>query len=102
MEASELNYRIFLCFTDKKAHHSSYLNLLLQVRDIIPQVISNVPAFLNKLWKMVDDPSTNHLISWNPEGNSFVINNQIEFAQSQLPYYYKHSNMQSFVRQLNM
>lgn len=54
---------------------------------------ANVPAFLAKLWKMVDDPSTNHLISWSEEGNSFVIHNQTEFAHSLLPYYYKHSNM---------
>lgn len=63
---------------------------------------SNVPAFLAKLWKMVDDPETNHMIEWNDEGNSFLIHNQAEFAQSLLPYYYKHSNMASFVRQLNM
>lgn len=25
----------------------------------------NVPAFLGKLWKMVNDPATDHLICWN-------------------------------------
>ena len=73
---------------------------------IIPQpqqmVASNVPAFLAKLWKMVDDPETNHLIAWGDEGNSFVIHNHGDFEQTLLPYYYKHSNMASFVRQLNM
>ncbi len=63
---------------------------------------ANVPAFLAKLWKLVDDPDTNSMISWSPEGTSFVIHNQAEFTQSLLPYYYKHSNMASFVRQLNM
>jgi len=37
---------------------------------------SSVPAFLGKLWKLVEDPSTNHLISWNavckPFGRPFV------------------------------
>lgn len=72
---------------------------------VLPQnaaAANNVPAFLAKLWKMVDDPETNHLIEWNDEGHSFLIHNQAEFAQSLLPYYYKHSNMASFVRQLNM
>ncbi len=63
---------------------------------------SNVPAFLAKLWQMVNDPRTNDIISWSADGRSFVIHNQSAFAQTQLPYYYKHSNMSSFVRQLNM
>ena len=42
------------------------------------------------------------LIAWSDEGTSFIIKNQPEFASSLLPYYYKHSNMASFVRQLNM
>jgi len=66
------------------------------------QALGNVPAFLAKLWKMVDNPETDELISWSEEGTSFIIKNQPEFAQSLLPYYYKHSNMASFVRQLNM
>ncbi|XP_025837422.1 heat shock factor protein isoform X2 [Agrilus planipennis] len=62
----------------------------------------NVPAFLSKLWKMVNDPSTNHLISWSAAGNSFIIQNQAQFWYELLPLYYKHNNMSSFVRQLNM
>jgi len=62
----------------------------------------SVPAFLAKLWKMVDNPETNSLINWSPDGSSFVIRNQGEFTKTLLPYYYKHSNMASFVRQLNM
>lgn len=63
---------------------------------------SNVPAFLAKLWKMVDDPDTNELIGWSDEGNSFIVRNQSELTRHLLPFYYKHSNMASFVRQLNM
>eukprot|EP00092_Neocalanus_flemingeri_P022341 GFUD01024230.1.p1 GENE.GFUD01024230.1~~GFUD01024230.1.p1 ORF type:complete len:448 (+),score=132.43 GFUD01024230.1:47-1345(+) len=73
------------------------------VEIIMPQQSGgNVPAFLAKLWKMVDNPDTDSLICWSDEGNSFCIKNQAEFARSLLPYYYKHSNMASFVRQLNM
>ncbi|CAH1989225.1 unnamed protein product [Acanthoscelides obtectus] len=63
---------------------------------------SNIPAFLGKLWKMVNDPNTDQLICWSPAGNSFVIQNQAQFWYELLPLYYKHNNMSSFVRQLNM
>lgn len=62
----------------------------------------NVPAFLGKLWKMVNDPSTDHLICWGKAGKSFIIQNQAQFWYELLPLYYKHNNMSSFVRQLNM
>ncbi|XP_017770603.1 PREDICTED: heat shock factor protein isoform X2 [Nicrophorus vespilloides] len=67
-----------------------------------PMADSQVNAFLNKLWKMVNDPSTNHLICWAPTGSSFIIQNQAQFWYELLPVYYKHNNMSSFVRQLNM
>jgi len=77
--------------------------MLPEMEIIMPQqALGNVPAFLAKLWKMVDNPETDELISWSEEGTSFIIKNQSEFARSLLPYYYKHSNMASFVRQLNM
>ncbi|KAL3289633.1 hypothetical protein HHI36_023042 [Cryptolaemus montrouzieri] len=63
---------------------------------------TNVPAFLTKLWKMVSDPKTDHLICWGSSGNSFIILNQVQFWYELLPLYYKHNNMSSFVRQLNM
>ncbi|KAK9746577.1 HSF-type DNA-binding [Popillia japonica] len=62
----------------------------------------NVPAFLSKLWRMVNDPTTDHLISWGTGGKSFIIQNQAQFWYELLPVYYKHNNMSSFVRQLNM
>ncbi|KAI8377699.1 uncharacterized protein BYT42DRAFT_546350 [Radiomyces spectabilis] len=62
----------------------------------------NVPAFLNKLYTMVDDPSTNDLIRWSPDGASFIVERHQEFAQAVLPRYYKHNTFTSFVRQLNM
>ncbi|KAK3877633.1 hypothetical protein Pcinc_017667 [Petrolisthes cinctipes] len=63
---------------------------------------SSVPAFLTKLWRLVDDPNTNDLINWTQSGRSFLIQNQAIFARDLLPQYYKHNNMASFVRQLNM
>lgn len=36
------------------------------------------------------------------DGHSFVIQNQAQFARELLPLNYKHNNMASFIRQLNM
>ncbi|KAM9062424.1 heat shock factor protein 4 isoform 4-T4 [Sarcophilus harrisii] len=119
---------------------------------------SPVPAFLTKLWTLVGDPETNHLICWSPvsdtpplrecvpgcvspsrlatvtvtspappgkpaqprateftrrdlvvtlpgapqNGTSFHVRDQGRFAKEVLPKYFKHNNMASFVRQLNM
>ncbi len=97
---------LFFLQTGRFLRLSAMSNMLPSVEIVLPQAASqtgsNVPAFLAKLWQMVNDPRTNDIISWSPDGRSFVIHNQSAFAQTQLPYYYKHSNMSSFVRQLNM
>ncbi|KAI8461800.1 hypothetical protein BY996DRAFT_4573040 [Phakopsora pachyrhizi] len=63
----------------------------------------NIPAFLTKLFTMVNDPSTDHLIKWGePHGDSFFVVSSEKFGRELLPKYFKHSNFGSFVRQLNM
>ncbi|KAI9638631.1 uncharacterized protein MKK02DRAFT_22296 [Dioszegia hungarica] len=64
--------------------------------------VTKVPAFLTKLFSMVSDQDTNALIYWSPKGDSFLIPHQEELAKKIFPRYFKHSNFQSFVRQLNM
>ncbi|CAK7348155.1 unnamed protein product [Dovyalis caffra] len=59
------------------------------------------PPFLTKTYDMVDDHSTNPVVSWSSSGCSFVVWNPPEFAQHLLPKYFKHNNFSSFVRQLN-
>ncbi|XXG66678.1 hypothetical protein AAC387_Pa06g0205 [Persea americana] len=64
--------------------------------------ISNAPPpFLIKTYDMVDDPSTNAIVSWSHTSNSFVVRDPAEFAKSLLPRYFKHSSFSSFIRQLN-
>ncbi|TNN42450.1 Heat shock factor protein 1 [Liparis tanakae] len=67
---------------------------------------SNVPAFLTKLWTLVEDPvqssDTEPLICWSPSGTSFHVFDQARFSKEVLPKFFKHSNMASFIRQLNM
>ncbi|KAF0932074.1 hypothetical protein E2562_007873 [Oryza meyeriana var. granulata] len=58
--------------------------------------------FLLKTYEMVDDPSTDAVVSWSDASDSsFVVWNHPEFAARQLPTYFKHSNFSSFIRQLN-
>ncbi|KAK9932683.1 hypothetical protein M0R45_019908 [Rubus argutus] len=59
------------------------------------------PPFLNKTYEMIDDSTTNHIVSWNRENNSFVVWDLQDFSINLLPKYFKHNNFSSFVRQLN-
>ena len=38
-------------------------------------VSSGVPAFLAKLWKLVEDPLSDHLISWSPVSKRSILIN---------------------------
>ncbi|CAG8637861.1 8988_t:CDS:2, partial [Ambispora gerdemannii] len=62
----------------------------------------SVPAFLNKLYNMVNDPQSNELITWSEGGTSFLVKRPQDFAREVLPRFFKHNNFSSFVRQLNM
>ncbi|TYH28776.1 hypothetical protein ES288_A02G170600v1 [Gossypium darwinii] len=62
---------------------------------------NTVPPFLSKTYDVVDDPSTNSVISWSSANNSFVVWKVPEFSRDLLPKYFKHNNFSSFVRQLN-
>lgn len=57
--------------------------------------------FLLKTYEMVDDSSTDDIVSWSDANNSFVVWNPPEFAARLLPTYFKHNNFSSFIRQLN-
>ncbi|KAF3782649.1 Heat stress transcription factor A-4b [Nymphaea thermarum] len=59
------------------------------------------PPFLTKTYEMVDDSSTDSVVSWSEGGNSFIVWNQPEFERDLLSKYFKHNNFSSFIRQLN-
>lgn len=62
----------------------------------------SVPApFLTKTYQLVDDPTTDHIVSWGDDDTTFVVWRPPEFARDLLPNYFKHNNFSSFVRQLN-
>ncbi|XP_061376186.1 heat stress transcription factor A-6b-like [Gastrolobium bilobum] len=73
---------------------------------VTPQPIEGLhengpPPFLTKTYDIVDDPSTNHIVSWSIGNNSFVVWDPQAFSISLLPRFFKHNNFSSFVRQLN-
>ncbi|CAJ1973539.1 unnamed protein product [Sphenostylis stenocarpa] len=57
--------------------------------------------FLTKTFDVVEDPSTNDIVSWSRARNSFVVWDSHKFSTTILPRYFKHNNFSSFVRQLN-
>ncbi|KAF9404959.1 hypothetical protein BGZ94_003837 [Podila epigama] len=67
-----------------------------------PSLVKVRSMFIDKLFKMVEDPAIQHLIAWAKEGDMFYVFNCIELSTSVLPKFFKHNNWQSFVRQLNI
>ncbi|KAJ7954375.1 Heat shock transcription factor [Quillaja saponaria] len=63
---------------------------------------ASVPPFLKKCYQMVDDESTDSVISWSQNNDSFVIWDMTQFSVGLLPKYFKHNNFSSFIRQLNI
>ncbi|KAK7302990.1 hypothetical protein RJT34_13889 [Clitoria ternatea] len=62
---------------------------------------SSLPPFLAKTYEMVDDPSTDSIVSWSATNKSFIVWNPPEFSRDLLPRFFKHNNFSSFIRQLN-
>ncbi|XP_020235858.1 heat stress transcription factor A-4c [Cajanus cajan] len=62
---------------------------------------SSLPPFLAKTYEMVDDSSSDSIVSWSVTSKSFIVWNPPEFARDLLPRFFKHNNFSSFIRQLN-
>lgn len=65
------------------------------------QIIKKAPVFLQKLYAMLNDVSLSD-ISWSLDGSYFTVNHPDSLAKTVLPFYFKHNNFTSFIRQLNM
>ena len=64
--------------------------------------LDKVAPFLIKLFEIVSSPASDYLICWSEMGDSFRIIDRTKFAQDVLPLYFKHDNLRSFIRQLNI
>ncbi|KAJ3703982.1 hypothetical protein LUZ61_007687 [Rhynchospora tenuis] len=62
---------------------------------------NSLPPFLTKTYEMVDDPSTDHIVSWSSTNSSFIVWDPQKLANELLSKFFKHKNFSSFVRQLN-
>ncbi|RCI14176.1 hypothetical protein L249_6073 [Ophiocordyceps polyrhachis-furcata BCC 54312] len=68
-----------------------------------PKIVQT--AFIHKLYNMLEDSSIQHLISWSANAESFVMSPSADFSKvlsCVSSSYFKHTNISSFVRQLNM
>ncbi|GAO19728.1 hypothetical protein UVI_02062800 [Ustilaginoidea virens] len=50
---------------------------------------------------MLEDPAHQDVARWGKGGDTFVVVEGEKFTRSILPKHFKHSNMSSFIRQLN-
>ncbi|KAK1390107.1 Heat stress transcription factor A-8 [Heracleum sosnowskyi] len=69
---------------------------------MVRKVADDVAPFLLKCYEMVEDETSDKLISWGSNNDSFVIWDEVDFSSHLLPKYFKHNTFSSFVRQLNI
>ncbi|KAG2309394.1 hypothetical protein Bca4012_081617 [Brassica carinata] len=62
-------------------------------RPLHSSILRPPPLFIRDVYEMVDDPSTDSVVSWSESGKSFVVWNESKFLgdvlPSCLPFYYK-------------
>lgn len=58
--------------------------------------------FISKLQEILQAPNPADCIKWGPTSDTIIVINQSKFAREVLPRYFKHDNIRSFIRQLNI
>lgn len=71
---------------------------LLPSQSILPRV----SGFVSKAFAIFSNPAYSAWLGWGHDGNTIYISDTESFGTKVLPNHFKHSNMSSFVRQLNM
>lgn len=57
--------------------------------------------FVSKTYELLSDEQLNDIIHWSASNDSFIIAKPLLFENDILPKYFKHSKLNSFIRQLN-
>ncbi len=61
-----------------------------------------ISPFVKKLKSILNEPANKNLITWDEKKCNLVIIQPEEFSINILPFYFKHCNFSSFIRQLNI
>ncbi|KAG5403418.1 hypothetical protein IGI04_009537 [Brassica rapa subsp. trilocularis] len=71
--------------------------LLMDIKSFIKR---KYDSFIRNLFEMVDDHSTDAIVSWSESGKSFIVWNESEFCRNVLPSFLMFYEMAPFVRHL--
>lgn len=82
METSEVD------ITEGRAEVAGFIKKTFEILNVIPQVTQN--------------SEFNKIILWTPNGREFIIKDISKFQEIVLPRFFRHRNINSFIRQLNM
>ncbi|ELP92468.1 heat stress transcription factor B-2A, putative [Entamoeba invadens IP1] len=74
------------------------------ISDATAEHLHNCAPFIAKLYSLVNTIEYKDMIGWSNtfKGYSICVKDPVQFAKEVLPKNFKHSNMASFVRQLNI
>lgn len=61
-----------------------------------------ISSFLRKTQQILNDSSLERAVHWDSSGHSFSIADPTAFTKEVLPQFFKHKNLSSFIRQLNV
>ena len=64
--------------------------------------MNKIPPFVRKLRAIVKEPTIKGIVNWDEKSCVLTILKPEDFSIKILPFYFKHCNFSSFVRQLNL
>jgi len=70
-------------------------------KSLMPVDATRIPKFLTKIHDILDNNDYPQALKWDKEGTAILINSSAELEKV-LPCVFKHKNITSFIRQLNL